>query len=231
MNNDLIFKKLEEIKTELNALGTSIRVDSDFEADELLKRYKPAGSEKEESLNNLKDEVLKCTACALHKTRTNVVFGEGNTNARIMFIGEAPGKNEDLQGKPFVGAAGKLLSKIIEAMGLSREDIYIANVVKCRPPGNRDPLPKEIAACENRLLQQIAIIKPEVICTLGKFATQTILGEKLPIFKLHGQWHKYHDIDVMPTLHPAACLYNPSNKRVVWEDVQKIMKRLGLKKE
>ncbi len=145
-----------------------------------------------------------------------------------MFIGEAPGFDEDQQGLPFVGAAGQLLTKIIEAMKLKREDVYIANCLKCRPPGNRNPEPAEIASCSPILARQIEIIAPEIICALGKFAAQTLLESEEPISRLRGKFHDFRGIKLMPTFHPAYLLRNPGDKKIVWEDMQKIMRELGI---
>ena len=177
-------------------------------------------------LDALKAEVLKCRACGLHKTRINVVFGAGNQKAALMFVGEAPGGDEDKQGLPFVGRAGQLLTKIIEAMGLGRQDVYIANILKCRPPNNRPPLPDEIAACENNVKRQIKSIRPKVIVTLGKFASQTLLKSETPISILRGKFQEYEGTKVMPTFHPAYLLRNPNEKKHVWQDMKKVMKEL-----
>jgi len=174
----------------------------------------------------LKKEVAGCSACGLAKTRTNVVFGSGNPKAGLMFVGEAPGSEEDIQGLPFVGRAGQLLTKIIEAMGLKRDDVYIANLLKCRPPDNRAPLPEEIAACRENIRRQIAIVKPKVICTLGKFASQTLLNTETTISQLRGNFYEYEGIKVMPTFHPAYLLRNPHDKKLVWHDMKKIKKLL-----
>ena len=181
---------------------------------------------KEPSLEGFELVVLSCKRCPLHKTRTNVVFGSGNPRAELVFVGEAPGYEEDMQGLPFVGRAGALLTKIIEAMGLKRKDIYIANILKCRPPNNRNPLPNEILACEENIIKQLELIKPKVICTLGKFAAQTLLRSPVAISKLRGNFHSYHGIKVMPTYHPAYLLRNPADKKLVWQDVKKIMSEL-----
>lgn len=173
---------------------------------------------------DLCQQALICKRCGLHKTRNNVVFGAGNTNAALVFVGEAPGMEEDLQGLPFVGRAGKLLTKIIEAMGLKRQQVYIANILKCRPPNNRNPLPTEIITCEDYLIRQIELISPKVICALGKFAAQTLLRVETPISRLRGKFFDYHGIKLMPTYHPAYLLRNPQDKRLVWEDMKKIMK-------
>lgn len=178
-------------------------------------------------LESLKKEVLNCKRCDLHKTRTNVVFGSGNPKAELMFVGEAPGEDEDLQGLPFVGRAGQLLTKIIEAMGLKRSDVYIANILKCRPPNNRMPLPTEILECEDNVKRQVDFIKPKVICTLGKFASQTLLRTQVPISALRGKFQTFNGIKVMPTFHPAYLLRNPADKKLVWQDMKKIMKELN----
>jgi DNA polymerase len=187
-----------------------------------------AGADRAAALESLRTETIgDCRRCGLAPTRTNLVFGEGNPHAELVFVGEAPGAEEDAQGVPFVGAAGQLLTKIIEAMGLRRDDVYIANILKCRPPGNRNPLPNEIASCEPFLITQLEIIGPKVICALGTFATQTLLKTKDPISRLRGRWHTYHDVPLMPTFHPAYLLRNPAEKKTVWSDVQAVMTRLG----
>ena len=185
--------------------------------------------EKEAALESLEMEVLSCKRCGLCSTRNNVVFGTGNPDADLMFIGEAPGYEEDMQGLPFVGRAGQLLTKIIEAMGLRRKDVYIGNVIKCRPPKNRNPLPTEILNCEEHIIKQVEIIKPKVICVLGKVATHALLKIQEPISKLRGNFYSYHGIRLMPTFHPAYLLRNPAEKRLVWNDAKKIMSELGLK--
>lgn len=181
-------------------------------------------------LESLELEVLSCRACGLCKGRNNVVFGAGNPAAELMFVGEGPGYEEDMQGLPFVGRAGKLLTKIIEAMGLKRKDVYIANIVKCRPPNNRNPLPTEILSCEEHLKRQIGVIEPKVICALGKFSAQTLLKTQSPISRLRGNFSSYRGIKVMPTFHPAYLLRNPNDKKLVWHDVKIIMKELEHKK-
>tara|TARA_B100000945_G_C20239568_1_gene529265 strand:- start:323 stop:808 length:486 start_codon:yes stop_codon:yes gene_type:complete len=157
-----------------------------------------------------------------------VVFGTGNQKADLMFVGEAPGAEEDRTGKPFVGRAGQLLTKIIQSTGLTRDDVYIANVLKCRPPGNRNPKSNEIEQCEPYLLRQIDLIEPKVICALGTFAAQILLRTDERISKLRGNFYNYHGTKVMPTYHPAYLLRNPENKRQVWEDIQKVMAELRL---
>jgi DNA polymerase len=176
------------------------------------------------NLEELRAAIGDCRRCKLCAARTHIVFGVGNPKADLMFIGEGPGRDEDLQGEPFVGRAGQLLTDIItKGMGLKREDVYIANVVKCRPPENRNPEPDEVAACEPFLRRQIELIRPEIIVALGKFAVQTLLQSKVPITKLRGQWHSYHGIKLMPTFHPAYLLRNPGDKRLVWEDIKKVI--------
>ncbi|MEO0592069.1 MAG: uracil-DNA glycosylase [Myxococcota bacterium] len=170
----------------------------------------------------------ECTRCPLHRGRGTIVFGVGDPQARLMFIGEAPGRDEDLQGEPFVGRAGQLLTRMIAAMSLRRDDVYIANIVKCRPPRNRDPEPNEVHSCEPFLKAQIRAIEPEVIVALGKYAAQTLLGRKTPISRLRGTWSSYEGIALMPTFHPAYLLRNPAEKRPVWQDLQAVMERLGV---
>ncbi len=176
-----------------------------------------------DTMEDIKNAVEECQKCSLYKTRTNIVFGSGNENARLVFVGEAPGYDEDQQGKPFVGRAGQKLTQIINAMGLSREEVYITNVLKCRPPNNRNPLPHEIEACEPYLIAQLKIIKPKIICALGTFSAQTLLKTDQQISKLRGRFHTYQGIKLMPTYHPAFLLRNPKYKKDVWEDVQKVM--------
>jgi len=181
------------------------------------------------TLEALRQVLGDCTRCKLCKGRTNVVFGIGNPSADLMFVGEGPGEDEDRQGLPFVGRAGALLTDIItKGMGLRRDDVYIANVVKCRPPQNRNPEPDEIVACEPFLHRQISIIRPRVIVTLGKFATQVLLRSRTPISQLRGTWHDYQGVPLMATFHPAYLLRNPSDKRLVWEDIKQVMAHLNL---
>ena len=164
-----------------------------------------------------------CSRCKLHGLgRRQVVFGVGNPNADLMFVGEGPGADEDIQGEPFVGKAGQLLTKIIEAMGMKREDVYIANVIKCRPPQNRNPEPDEVEQCEPFLFRQIDIVKPKVIVALGKFAAQSLLKSTDPITRIRGREYKYRDAILMPTYHPAYLLRTPSAKREVWEDMKRV---------
>ncbi len=183
---------------------------------------------KQPRLDAIKCAYGNCNACPLAtQGRAQVVFGIGNPDTKLMFIGEAPGRDEDKQGQPFVGRAGQLLTKIIEAMGLTREQVYISNVVKCRPPENRAPLPNESSVCKDLILfNEIDIIKPTIICTLGATATQAILGEDTKITKARGQFFAWGDTLVLPTYHPAYLLRNPAEKRTVWDDMQKIMAKL-----
>jgi len=178
--------------------------------------------EKQETLQAIREDLGDCQRCKLAPSRKNIVFGSGNPRAELMFVGEAPGADEDDQGLPFVGRAGQLLTKIIEAMAMKREDVYICNILKCRPPGNRNPEPTEIASCEPFLFRQIASVKPKVICALGTFGAQTLLRTKEPISKLRGHFIDYRGAKLMATFHPAYLLRNPNEKRRVWEDVQKI---------
>jgi DNA polymerase len=177
-------------------------------------------------LDVLRDELGDCQRCTLSSKRNRIVFGSGNANARIVFVGEGPGREEDKQGIPFVGEAGQLLEKILFAMGFRREDVYICNVVKCRPPQNRDPKPDEVEACEVFLKQQLDAIKPQVIVALGRFAAQTLLAEPARIGQIRGQWREYQGIPLMVTYHPAYLLRNPSGKREVWLDVKQVLKRI-----
>jgi DNA polymerase len=178
------------------------------------------------ALAAVRADIGDCTRCKLHTMgRRQIVFGVGNPNADLMFVGEAPGGDEDIQGIPFVGRAGQLLTKIIEAIGLKRDDVYIANVIKCRPPGNRNPEPDEVETCEPFLFQQIDVIKPKVIVALGKFGAQTLLRTLDPISRLRGRVYDYRGAKLVPTFHPAYLLRNPASKREVWEDM-KLVKRL-----
>jgi uracil-DNA glycosylase family 4 len=180
------------------------------------------------SLDELKRLVDTCDRCKLSETRKTIVFGEGPHHAKLVFVGEAPGVEEDLAGRPFVGAAGKLLNDIIRAMGLDREEVYICNVIKCHPPHNRDPEYDEIEMCLPFLRAQLSLIKPDVICTIGRVSAQSLIDKHFKITRERGQWYTFMDIPVMPTYHPAYLLRYPQAKRQVWDDVQKIMKRLGL---
>jgi uracil-DNA glycosylase family 4 len=193
---------------------------------ELFYRY--PGLEKTADLAALREFIGDCTRCKLAPKRTNLVFGVGNPQAELMFVGEAPGADEDLRGEPFVGRAGQLLTDIIErGMEMTRAEVYICNVIKCRPPDNRNPEPDEVAACEPFLFRQIDLVRPRVIVGLGTFAVQAVLKLKTPISKLRGNWHEVRGVKMMPTFHPAYLLRNPADKRLVWSDIQEVMKLLG----
>jgi DNA polymerase len=177
-------------------------------------------------LEIVRNDLGECTRCKLHSKRTNIVFGVGSPDAPLVFVGEAPGGDEDRTGEPFVGAAGQLLTKMILAMGLTREEVYICNILKCRPPGNRNPEPDEIEQCEPFLKRQLAAIRPRMIVCLGKFAAQCLLRSDAPISKLRGRFQTYEGIPLMPTFHPAFLLRNPAAKREVWSDLQMVMAEL-----
>ncbi len=178
------------------------------------------------ALDEIASRVASCTRCRLCEGRTKTVFGSGDPRAQLMFIGEGPGAEEDRQGVPFVGRAGELLTKIIQAIELSREQVYIANIVKCRPPGNRDPQPDEVAACRGYLERQIEIVRPRVLVALGRIAAQTLLGNEDPIGRMRGRWVRVFGVPTMVTYHPAALLRNPALKRPTWEDMQEVRNRL-----
>jgi len=179
-----------------------------------------------ERLQMLRDKIGDCRRCKLWSSRTNIVFGTGNPDARLMFVGEGPGREEDKQGKPFVGRAGELLTKMITAMGLSRDNVFIANVIKCRPPDNRNPADDEIAACKPFLYEQIGLIKPDIVCVLGTFAAQTLLDTNARISDLRGRIHEKSEYKIVATFHPAYLLRNPNEKRRAWEDLQIVMSEL-----
>ncbi len=178
------------------------------------------------TLDNVREELGDCQRCKLAATRTKLVFGAGNPDADLMFVGEAPGFEEDRQGLPFVGRAGGLLTKIIESIDLKREDVYICNVLKCRPPGNRNPEPEEVETCRPFLRRQIEVIRPKLVCCMGAFAAQTMLRTKVPISKLRGQFHDIDGVRYIATFHPAYLLRNPEKKREVWEDMKLIRAEL-----
>jgi DNA polymerase len=184
-----------------------------------------------ETLEEIRGELGECVRCQLGRTRTNLVFGVGNPHARLVFVGEAPGRDEDLQGEPFVGEAGQILTRLITRMGFTRQDVYICNVLKCRPPSNRDPQKDEIEQCGPFMLRQVKSIGPEVIVALGAFAAHTLLQSTVPISKLRGKFHDYHGIPLMPTFHPSFLLRNRGNTEVywtVWEDMTQVLKRLNM---
>jgi len=214
--NDIV----EEIDNTLKFMeGLGCRgFDCSAKSFDILKKW---GSEviiADETLESIRTDIGNCTRCTLSEKRTNIVFGTGDPKARLVFVGEGPGYEEDKSGEPFVGAAGKLLTKIIEAINLTREKVYICNIIKCRPPGNRNPMPDEIKTCFPFLKRQLLVMKPDFICALGTFAAQTLLETKQPISRLRGHFHDYMGIKVMPTYHPAYLLRNANKKREVWED-------------
>ncbi len=180
------------------------------------------------TLEDVRRELGDCKRCKLHRTRKTIVFGEGNEKATLMFIGEGPGYDEDVQGRPFVGKAGQLLTKIIESINLSREEVYIANIIKCRPPQNRNPEPDEIESCNPFLMKQIGVIQPQLICALGTFSAQTLLKTDTKITALRGKLYDLDGIKVIPTYHPAFLLRNPERKREVWEDMKRISELLKI---
>jgi uracil-DNA glycosylase len=182
-----------------------------------------------DTLERIREDLGECTRCRLHKQRNNLVFGVGNSRAELVFVGEGPGHDEDMQGLPFVGRAGKLLTQMIEAMGLQREDVYICNVVKCRPPENRKPEDDEVATCSPYLYRQLEVIGPKAIVCLGGVAAQTLLGTKDPISRYRGVWFDFRNAKLLATYHPAYLLRNPNAKSEVWKDLQKVMTLLGLK--
>ncbi len=181
-----------------------------------------------ESLDAIRSDLGECTRCGLSANRTHLVFGEGDPKAELMFVGEGPGLDEDRSGKPFIGLAGQLLTRIIEAMHLTRDQVYICNVVKCRPPDNRNPEPVEIQTCRPFLDRQIKAVAPKVICALGSVATKVLLDTDQAVSRLRGRFHEYAGIKVMPTYHPAYLLREPDQKRLVWDDVKKIMALLRI---
>ena len=184
----------------------------------------PPGMPAFTTLDEVREHLGDCRRCKLHTGRKTIVFGVGSPKADLVFVGEGPGAEEDVQGIPFVGRAGQLLTKIIEAMQMRREDVYICNIIKCRPPGNRTPQPDEIAACEPFLKAQLAALQPKVICCLGTFAAQTLLRTKESISRLRGRFQSYEGIPLLPTFHPAYLLRNPHEKRTVWEDMKLLQK-------
>lgn len=235
-----MYKLPETIEETINSVNHSLRQLSRYGcqgfncSDAVLAKLKALTltpqpeTEAVETLGLIQNHLGDCQRCGLAKTRRNIVFGEGDPKAELVFVGEGPGSEEDRSGRPFVGPAGELLTRIIEAMKLSREQVYICNVIKCRPPGNRNPTPEEIAACSPFLKRQLDAIEPKVISTLGSFAAQMVLNTQTPISRLRGRFHAYNDIKVMPTFHPAYLLRNPDQKRAVWEDMKKIMTLLHI---
>jgi DNA polymerase len=242
MNDREIVEKLEELKQQLEffqELGVDFLVRSSepirpakIETQELirLETLEAGQMDKEAEWEKLTSQILNCRFCPLFKTRTQAVPGEGNRKAQLMFVGEAPGRDEDLQGRPFVGRAGQLLTKIIQAMGFERNQVYIANVIKCRPPENRTPRPDEVKVCSPYLIKQINLIKPKVIVALGKVAAEFLLPTTRSMSELRGNFGEYRGIPVMPTFHPSYLIRNEGNKEIkkmVWEDMKKVLKLLG----
>jgi uracil-DNA glycosylase family 4 len=220
-----------EWRTRTNATPSEPREAEPFEPVEPPEPFEPIRvyDSPDAALAAIREDLgADCSRCKLHTLgRTQVVFGVGNPEADLMFVGEAPGADEDIQGEPFVGRAGQLLTKIIEAIGLKREDVYIANVIKCRPPGNRNPEPDEVEQCEPFLFRQIDTVKPKVIVALGKFAAQCLLRTNDPITRIRGREFTYRDAILIPTYHPAYLLRTPSAKREVWEDMKRVRAILG----
>ncbi len=230
MNNTPLNEITDDIIRTLKALSDAgwKGFDCSESCLEALKNWERSGTTMSETLDDIIDDLGDCHRCPLAKDRTKIVFGVGNPDAKLVFVGEGPGYDEDKQGEPFVGRAGQLLTKIIQAMNLTREQVYICNIVKCRPPGNRNPSPDEITTCSPFLKRQLMTIQPDFICALGTFAAQTLLNTTVPISKLKGHFHDYMGIQLMPTFHPAYLLRNAGKKRDVWEDMQKLMKAMGL---
>ena len=228
----------DQLANEIRATLAAARSQFEYLTDlgfEVQKVTAPAGSDVQNAeaanpdsaaLDAIFNELGNCQRCGLGASRTKLAYGVGNPNARLVLVGDAPGREEDLQGEPFVGEAGQLLDRILQAMGLHRNDVYICNVLKCRPPNNRDPQPEEGATCEAFLAQQIAAIRPQVIIALGRFAVHSLLKTNAPISKLRGEWQSYQGIPLMPTYHPAYLLNNPEGKRDVWDDMKQVLRRL-----
>ena len=228
----------DQLANEIRATLAAARSQFEYLTDlgfEELKVSAPAGADVQNSeaaspgsaaLDAVFNDLGDCQRCGLGASRTKLVYGVGNPNARLVLVGDAPGHEEDLQGEPFVGEAGQLLDRILQAMGLHRDDVYLCNVLKCRPPNNRDPQPEEGATCEAFLAQQIAAIRPQVIIALGRFAVHRLLKTNAPISKLRGEWQSYQGIPLMPTYHPAYLLSNPEGKRDVWDDMKQVLRRL-----
>ena len=226
---------MRSTRQDLADLANSIRIHLNYQAMMGL-AWLPVMSNQSrqhpfETLEMIRADLGECTRCPLHSSRTHIVFGEGNSAARLVFVGEGPGYEEDRRGTPFVGAAGKLLDRIISAMGWRRHEIYICNVIKCRPPGNRNPLPEEIAKCGPFLRRQILAIQPHVVMALGSFAAQFLLSSQQPISKLRNRVHYFEGIAVVPTYHPAYLLRNPLQKRRIWEDIQLLQSLVKEKKD
>ncbi len=226
---DQAIQALEEMKRDgLTHVEVSRQTLGELSSPIVVAAETPASTSGE--LSNLESQAMICVRCTeLSRCRHSVVFGVGNPHAELMFVGEAPGRDEDMQGEPFVGRAGELLTKIVQAMGYKRSDVYITNVLKCRPPQNRTPLPDEVANCLPYLLSQIELIQPKVIVALGAVALRALLDVQLGITKMRGNWYNFRGIPIMPTFHPAYLLRNPAAKREVWQDMQAVLEKLGRK--
>jgi uracil-DNA glycosylase family 4 len=229
-----VYKLISEIRNSLDYLSKTgcQGFDCSFDCLERVMKWGGGGdgdvTPVQERLEDINQDLDDCKRCRLSKNRYRIVFGTGNPDARLMFVGEGPGSEEDQQGEPFVGAAGNLLTKIITAMKHTRDEVYICNIIKCRPPANRNPEPDEIDTCLPFLRRQVQAVQPEFIVALGAVATQTLLDTNLPISRLRGRFHDYQGIKVMPTYHPAFLLRNAERKRDVWEDMKKLMKEMGI---
>jgi DNA polymerase len=221
-----ILDAIEEINCSLQYLAANgcRGFECSRESLETLSDWAQPVSSSTETLADIRSDLGDCQRCKLASGRTNIVFGSGTASAKLVFVGEGPGFDEDQTGEPFVGAAGQLLTRIIAAINLSREQVYICNIIKCRPPGNRNPEPDEIESCLPFLEKQIAAIRPDFICALGKFAAQTLLKSDVPISRLRGRFYEYNGIKLLATYHPAYLLRNPDKKREVWDDMQMLMK-------
>lgn len=222
---------LSELRDAIAAGRSQFEYLRDLGFDEVATAVRPATvpstrTQGGETLEDIRADLGDCCRCGLNKGRQKVVFGVGNPHARLVLVGEAPGREEDEKGEPFVGEAGRLLDRILFAMGLQRDEVYICNVLKCRPPNNRDPEADEVTTCEPFLIRQLAAIQPEMIVALGRFAIQTLLQSKAPISRVRGTWQQYQGIPLMPTYHPAYLLRNPNGKREVWADMKQVVARL-----
>ncbi len=212
----------QELLHLIHSLEDFLRCQQEQGVEGLPFRQRQSRPDKGQRLQQIRSELGECTRCKLHRNRRHIVFGSGNPDAQLVFVGEGPGEEEDRQGKPFVGRAGQLLTKIINSINLSREEVYIANIIKCRPPQNRNPEPDEIRACEPFLVKQLDVIQPRIICALGTFAAQTLLETDERISRLRGKFIPYRTGKLIATFHPAYLLRNPQRKRDVWEDMKMI---------
>jgi len=232
--NEALVREIELLREfgfthfDIEPVAATSQVAGGLRARRYMSAAEGGGAPQKTLLADLRTIAMVCQNCRLAKSRTQVVYGVGSPNADLMFIGEAPGRDEDLQGEPFVGRAGQLLTDIIKAMKLTRDDVYIANIIKCRPPENRNPEPDEMDACRPYIRRQIEIIQPKVIVTLGRFALQSLTEKGYAISAVRGQWLEYNGIKVMPTYHPAYLLRTPAAKRDVWADMKKVMSELGI---